>query len=124
MTFINISNHPSSLWEAQQMAEAERYGKVIDIPFPVIPSTAGEVYVSDLAEKFTRKIIEEYSPKEAVLHIMGEMCFTFTLVNRLMSEGYVCLASTSERSVIDDIPGYKEVFFHFVRFRKYQLFPL
>jgi len=50
---------------------------------------------------------------------MGEMTFTCALVSRLMVEGIECIASTSERIVIEMGNGQKQAAFLFVRFRTY-----
>ena len=107
--FINLSNHSSSNWSAEQLEVARhRGGDIVDIPFPTVSATA-DVY----------DIISHYDPKRDVLHVMGEMCFSFALVRLLQQAGFVCVASTSERVVREEEPGRKEVFFHFIRFRRY-----
>lgn len=121
MIFINISNHPSAKWDEKQLADARQYGEIIDLPFPAIPAIAGEEYIEDLSCQFAKEIMAKYVPGDAVLHIMGEMCFTFALVNRLLSNGYICLASTTERIVKETEPGHKEVAFEYVRFRRYHV---
>ncbi|HBK28449.1 MAG TPA: CRISPR-associated protein [Parabacteroides sp.] len=119
MTFINISNHPSVYWDEKQLSEAGQYGEIIDMPFPAISAMAGEEQIADLSGTFAEIIIEKYNPDDAVFHIMGELCFTFALVSRLQSKGYVCMASTTERIVEETFPGRKEVYFQFVKFREY-----
>ena len=34
--FVNCSNHPSNRWSETQTKAAEEYGKIIDVPFPVV----------------------------------------------------------------------------------------
>ncbi|WP_455623657.1 CRISPR-associated protein [Parabacteroides sp.] len=117
--FINLSNHPSSNWSEKQLAAAHLHGDIVDCPFPDIPAAEGEAYVSSLSVKYAHEIIERYDPSEDVVHIMGEMCFSFALIRLLQEAGFVCVASTSERIVKEDYPGHKEVFFNFIRFRQY-----
>lgn len=118
--FINLSNHPSLNWSAEQLEVARhRGGDIVDIPFPTVLATADEKEVACLAKEYAYDIISHYDPKRDVLHVMGEMCFSFALVRLLQQAGFVCVASTSERVVREVEPGHKEVFFHFIRFRRY-----
>jgi hypothetical protein len=52
---------------------------------------------------------------------MGEMTFTFYIVQQCLSSGIVCVASTTERMVNENNNGNKEVQFNFVQFREYKL---
>lgn len=117
--FINISNHPSFAWETLQLSEASLYGEVVDVSFPQISAAANEEFVSSLAEKYAEDIISRFNPQVDVCHIMGELCFCFVLIRRLQQVGFKCVASTSERVVLEYGQGYKEVLFKFVRFREY-----
>ncbi len=40
--FINISNHPASKWEEEQITAARQYGDIYEISFPDIDANAGE----------------------------------------------------------------------------------
>ena len=118
--FINLSNHLSHTWSAEHLEVARhRGGDIVDIPFPTVSATADEEEVVCLAKEYAYDIISHYDPKRDVLHVMGEMCFSFALVRLLQQAGFVCVASTSERVVREVEPGRKEVFFHFIRFRRY-----
>lgn len=118
--FINLSNHPSPNWSAEQLEAARLYGgDLVDLPFPAVPAAASEEEVACLAKEYAHAIISQYEPKRDVLHVMGEMCFSFALVRLLQQAGFVCVASTTERTVREVEPGRKEVFFHFIRFRRY-----
>lgn len=117
--FVNFSNHPSAHWDEKQIRMARCYGDIVDIPFPDIPPEEDEAYITSLTERYVRLIVEQYSPQKDVVHIMGEMCFSFQMIRKLQKVGFVCLASTSERMVREMKEGYKEVYFQFVRFRKY-----
>lgn len=35
--FINFTNHSSEKWSGEQRMAAERYGEIVDIPFPSVP---------------------------------------------------------------------------------------
>ena len=52
------------------------------------------------------------------VHIMGEMTFTFAMVNALHKKGITCIASTTER-ISSEENGVKTSEFKFVQFRKY-----
>lgn len=118
--FINLSNHPSSEWSERQLAEAREYGDIIDIPFPAVSPWEDEAYIASLSADYLHDILSGYHPAQDVFHIMGEMCFSFSLVRKLQEKGFTCLASTSERIVTETSPGHKEVCFHFIRFRNYE----
>ena len=118
--FINLSNHPSHTWSAEQLGAARHYGgDIVDIPFPSVSAMANEEIVACLAKEYVGDIVSRYDPKRDVFHVMGEMCSSFALVRLLQQAGFVCVASTSERIVQEEEPGHKEVFFNFVRFRQY-----
>ena len=51
---------------------------------------------------------------------MGEMNFTFGLVNMLLNYGIKCLASTTKRIAQESANGVKESVFYFVQFREYK----
>lgn len=113
---LNLSNHPSATWsEAQMQAAIEQYGAVQDLPFPNIPPEATADEVRMLAEQYEVKV-RRADP--AAVHLMGEMTFTFALVQRLQAIGIPCIASTTER-IAEERDGQKIVTFRFVRFRNY-----
>ena len=116
---INLSNHPYSKWDEKQKAAAAKFGDTVDLPFPAIDTNGDEKYIKDLADEYLLKIQEMSKGKEATVHIMGEMTFTFALIKQLQDHGITCMASTSERIVDESIPGHKDVVFRFERFRKY-----
>ena len=57
--------------------------------------------------------------ENTVVHVMGEMTFTYNLVTALKEVGIVCLASTTERLVKMMPDGKKVSEFKFVQFREY-----
>ncbi len=113
---LNLSNHPSAAWsEAQQQAAIDQYGAIEDLPFPRIDPQSTEEEIEQLADDYLRQILER---RPAAVHLMGEMTFTFTLINKLKDHNIPCLASTSERQVTEK-DGQKIVRFQFVQFRPY-----
>ena len=120
---INISNHSSVNWSSEQLAAARVYGKIVDVPFPNIDPAGDGEYIQSLCEGYLRKIDGiggdvACNVSTVVVHIMGEMTFTFAMVNALQSKGITCIASTTER-VTKVENGVKTSEFRFVRFRKY-----
>jgi len=114
---LNISNHPSAAWSINQKQTAETlYGSVIDMPFPNIPSQYSTKEVATLVAEYKEKVLV-LAPQ--AVHLMGEMTFTCALVRAIQKEGITCIASTSERTVVDEGDGKKTVIFNFVRFREY-----
>lgn len=117
---INLSNHSSALWGKEQAQAAMQYGDIIDLPFPEVDANGSEAYIAALADEYVVKIQQLAGSQYAVVHLMGEMTFTFALLKRLQPLGYICIASTSERRVIELEAGHKDVLFHFVQFRRYE----
>jgi hypothetical protein len=105
--------------EQKYVAEKE-YGEIIDVPFPVVDPLGDSGYIITLAEEHVQKIYALSEGQNAVVHIMGEMTLSFALVNRLLEDGYTCVASTSERIVNYKDDGTKEVVFRFKQFRDYK----
>lgn len=117
--FLNLSNHPSSHWSEEQFAAAREYGEIKDIPFPAVDENLDEEGIDALADEYFEKIKEVSDFIPCTVHIMGEMTFTYALVNKLKEAGYTPVASTSWRDVQIQEDGSKQVKFHFCRFRKY-----
>lgn len=117
--FLNLSNHPSTLWSAEQLSAAAQYGEIQDLPFPAIDPAADETIIDELVDQYFDEIIEISKGKNLTVHLMGEMTFTFALVRRLQGAGIACVASTSVRSSIEVAQGKKQIEFQFVRFRNY-----
>ena len=126
--FINLSNHPSSGWLSEQTAAAQRYGKIVDLPFPPIdPRMSGEELEEEV-ERYYALVMElikaggDGSTSTRVM-LQGEMTFTFRLVTRLKKAGIPCVAACSERMTEDvaaeDGKIQKKVTFVFAGFREY-----
>lgn len=117
--FLNLSNHPSTNWSEEQLAAACECGEIQDLPFPNIDENLDEAGIDALTDEYLEKIRELTGGEPCTVHIMGEMTFTYVLVNKLKAEGYTCVASTSWRDVEIQPDGSKQTRFHFCRFRKY-----
>lgn len=118
---INLSNHPSAKWSNEQLTVAERYGRIVDLPFPEIKPNGDEKYIDELASEYYNKVRDLAKGDSVSVHVMGEMTFTFALVNLLKKGGINCIASTTERIVNEFENGQKQATFRFVRFRNYIL---
>ena len=114
---LNLTNHPSSTWPAIQLSSAiEKYGRVIDIPFPQIPPEMAGTDLNQLVEQYVQQV-RKLDP--IAVHVMGELTFTFKLVKVLQQLGYTCIASTTDRIATVDENGIKTSTFRFVQFRTY-----
>ena len=116
---INLSNHPQSIWDKQQLQAATEFGKLVDLPFPLVDADGDEGYIDRLANEYVIKVQQIGEGKRVTVHLMGEMTFTFALLSKLQAMGIPCIASTTRRMVVEDQPGHKDVTFQFVRFRYY-----
>ena len=117
--FINLSNHPSSYWSDRQWEASRCYGEVVDFPFPVVAPDATNQEIQALADVYVEKILSVGDAKSITVHVMGEMTFTFMVVERLKSMGIRCVASTTERKTTYNSDGTKVSEFSFVKFRDY-----
>lgn len=117
---INLSNHPSANWSAEQKQVAEQqFGEIVDLPFPTVDPNGDEGYIATLSREYFQKVRTMSSGKNVTVHLMGEMTFTFALVQQLQAQGIPCVASTTKR-VTRNLPnGIQESKFQFVKFRNY-----
>jgi hypothetical protein len=116
MPFVNITNHPSSKWSADQLAAAcELGGEVVDLPFPNVPPLATSQDVSATADLLAAQV-----PDGAVGMVSGEWTLTFALATRLRRRGIALYVACSDRRVIETVEDgvtKKTAVFEFVRFR-------
>lgn len=112
--FLNLSNHPSPSWSQAQLSAVGE--AVTDLPFPQIDPAGDEKYIDSLVNQYFQKIVE--IKDVSAVHIMGEMTFTFALVEKLKAKGIRCVASTTQR-LTEEKNGIKTSVFQFVRFREY-----
>ena len=116
--FINLTNHPSSGWNKEQLEAARHYGEIVELPFPIIKPTFTKNDILHLVKDST-DVIMGIKDVDTVVHVMGEMTFTHALVSRLKAQGIRCVASTTERHVRMEADGTKVSEFRFVQFREY-----
>lgn len=116
--FINLTNHPSAGWSDEQLNAALQYGDIVDMSFPIIEPTFTKEDVMFLVRECTDTIMG-IKDGDTVVHVMGEMTFTYNMVNTLKPLGITCLASTTERNTIMTPDGKKISEFKFVQFREY-----
>jgi hypothetical protein len=118
--FINFTNHPSANWSPEQIAAADEYGEIIDIPFPEVDPDGDEGYITRLAERYAGGI--SLRKPKAVL-CQGEMTLAFAVAGLLLSMNVTVLAACSKRVVKEAIgengKAIKIAAFTFTRFRKY-----
>lgn len=117
--FINLSNHPSEYWDSTQLESAHRYGEVVDLPFPCIEPQQSKEDILLLAEDYAQRILDIRTDEAVVVHVMGEMTFTYNVVRKLKDKGITCVASTTNRDTHYDEEGRKVSGFGFVMFREY-----
>lgn len=115
--FINLTNHPSSGWSEEQLKAAQQYGEIVDLSFPNIEPYFTTKDINDMAENTVDGIMK--LDMHPVVHVMGEMTFTFAVVSRLKAIGVSCMASTTERLVKMTPEGKKISEFKFIQFREY-----
>ena len=118
--FINHTNHPSERWSAEQIAAAQVYGELKDIPFPAVDAEATPVEVAALVEDNLEKILPL---KPVAVLCQGEFNYTVEMVERLKSAGIKVVAATSERvvtaKILPDGSTRQVSTFRFVQFREY-----
>lgn len=118
--FINCSNHPSEKWCGAQRQEAEKYGTIVDIPFPEVDPVCTTEQVQALAEQICEKI-DPYNA--AAVMCQGEFTLTYAIVSRLKKKGVIALAACSRRkteeTVKEDGSIQKKVIFDFEGFREF-----
>lgn len=118
--FLNLSNHPSCEWSADQISCAQDYGRICDWDFPQVDSALSSMDIDSRAEDIVREILSAYAGCDLTAHVMGEMTMTYALVSKLKSCGIRCVASCSERvSSFDPETGVKSSVFKFEGFREY-----
>lgn len=118
---INLTNHPSSLWDEKQKGYAiKKYKRIIDLKFPNISPKSNSYQIQKKAIKYSQEIKEmlsESSDKNNAVHLMGELTFFFFLALELKKNKITVVVSTTERSV--ETSGKKKIsYFKFIRFRE------
>lgn len=118
--FINLSNHNSADWGANQMEAARVYGRVIDIDFPQVDPYWTDAVFNRVVDTYYEKIMAYADP---VVMLQGEFVFTYRLADRLIGAGIKVVAVCSERRAVEYIDEngkyVKKSGFVFVQFREY-----
>ncbi len=118
--FINLSNHPSSLWAEEQLKEAEKFGKIKDVPFPFVSPYATENDIEKIAETIVCDIMKE---KPDAVMCQGEFSLSYAIISRLLQKEVTVLTACSEREAEEQIldnGGVKKIcLYKFIKFRKY-----
>ena len=119
--FVNCTNHPYDMWGDAQRSAAEKYGEVVDLPFPSVDPLLGTDYIRRLVDDYARRI--EALHAQAVL-VAGEFSFMFMLVDKLLSDGEHVVCACSRRKTTEvrrpDGTNEKTSVFVFERFRPYE----
>ena len=117
---VNLSKHPADKWGEAQNEAAKKFGKIVDIPFPTIPPDADSHDLNALVREYHKKVTDLGDGTPMKVQIMGEMTFTYRLVNMLREFGNIpCIASCTARNVVELPDGTKQSRFEFVQFRRY-----
>lgn len=113
--FVNLTNHPSKAWDRAQIDAAEKYGQIVDLPFPKVASDKDEEYIKALSDKCVEKVME-LNP--AAVLCQGEFTLVYRIVSELRRRDVTVLAACSERRVVEK--GNEKVsVFCFDRFREF-----
>lgn len=122
MSFVNFTNHMSSKWSPSQTEEAEKYGTVVDVPFPAVSPTATKGEIEAMADKAVAEILEQHPD---VVMAQGEFTLTFAVVNMLQQKGVKCVVACTRRRTDEEIQRLaaqgltREGMFEFMGFREY-----
>ena len=57
MTFVNLTNHSSELWDEKQTETARQYGEIVDMQFPNITPSASSAEIRALADDYLSRIL-------------------------------------------------------------------
>lgn len=120
--FINVSNHPSDKWGADQYEAASQHGEVIDLPFPAIEPRLDREAVLALAKEYYARICA-LAPQDTTVMVSGEFTFTYHLVALLLAGGYHAVSACTRRDAVETVQPdgsvVKTARFTFVQFREY-----
>lgn len=116
---INLTNHPLKTWSAAQICAAEKYGEIVDYPFPQVLPSATTEEIQALAEEIMHDLLSRYENTDITIHLMGEFTLCFSLLKLFEKNNIPCVASTTERVSVENEDGTKTSCFRFVQFRRY-----
>lgn len=117
--FINFTNHPSAGWGERQKAAAMAIGRIVDLTFPAVPTDADSEELDRMVREYMGRIEDLRNGQACVVHIQGEMTFTYRMVTALKARHIRCVASVTERNKIDLGDGKSQSTFIFAGFRDY-----
>lgn len=117
--FINFTNHPSAGWGERQKEEAMALGRIVDLTFPAVPTDADPEKLDMMVGEYMGRIDELRNGQACVVHIQGEMTFTFRMVTALKARHICCKSSVTERNTVDLGGGKSQSVFVFAGFRDY-----
>lgn len=113
--FVNFTNHPSEKWELKQKDAAEEYGRIIDVPFPMVSPSLDEKGIEELSAEYVNKIM---NLRPTAVLCQGEFNLCFSVITELKAKGITVLAACSRR-MVEENENIKSVKFEFERFRRY-----
>lgn len=120
MYFVNFSNHPSERWNEQQKTEAQKWGEIVDIPFPNVQPEASCEEIRKMAEYYVEKI-QKYHP--VAVMCQGEFTLTYWVVRLLKEHKITVVSACSKRQVTEEKreggETCKKSIFNFIQFREY-----
>jgi len=126
---INLSNHPSEKWNTEQTnASIALFGHTEDLPFPQVNPAADFDEIQEMAQHCFDECMQMFADFEAhnperdkpnAVHLMGEFTLVYVLTNLFRNRGIQCVASTTQRNVLEEKDGKKTLIFNFVQFRPY-----
>lgn len=117
--FVNFSNHPSHLWNVEQVKAANIYGEIEDIAFPSIDPLLTSYEIKKLAKVYSQMIC---ALNPVAVLVQGEMTLCFNVIKELKNQNIKVVCACSNRiskEFIDEEKVIKESIFQFVQFREY-----
>lgn len=120
--FINFTNHAVPNWSNKQREAAARYGKIMEVKFPDVSPYGSTDDIKTLAEHYVSQIVCLLPDNEdnAVL-CQGEFSLCVAVIEKLKAKGVKVLCACSERRVIEEFDGKKNLKkseFYFVGYRE------
>jgi len=118
--FINISNHASPKWSAEQLQAAQALGgEIRDIQFPNVATLATTADVLALADGLATQVGDG-----DVAMVQGEFTLVYATIRRLRTRDVRVVAACTERKVQEtqkpDGTFEKTAIFVFAGFRDYE----
>lgn len=118
--FVNCTNHRIENWSEKQLKEAQKFGDIIDMPFPNVSADWNIEEVRKIAYKLVDDIVSLHPD---IVLCQGEFTLTYTVVDELKKHGIKVVAACSERRakeyVNEDGTIEKNSIYEFVKFREY-----